>query len=142
MARFGVTVPSLAAGSVIRAASRKAGSDDFGSDSFRQPLEVFLGSCADEAQLTTFGRLLVTKMLAAALTNRIQLHRWSLDHPEVKDERIDSPWIIVGLPRTGTSLLSNLLGLDPMARPLRQWEAAHLIPPPRWKVRRRIRASP
>jgi hypothetical protein len=130
MARLGVALPSLAASSVTRAAARKAGSDDFGSDSYREPLEVFLGSCADEAELTTFGRLLVTKMVAAALTNRIDLHRWSVDHPEVKAERIESPWIIVGLPRTGTSLLSNLLGLDPMARPLRQWEAAHLIPPP------------
>ena len=40
-----------------------------------------------------------------------------------------SPWVIVGLPRTGTSLLSILLGLDPVARPLLQWEAAHPIPP-------------
>jgi hypothetical protein len=53
-----------------------------------------------------------------------------LDHPEVHSERIDSPWVIVGLPRTGTSVLSMLLGLDPMARPLLQWEAAHPIPPP------------
>ena len=47
-------------------------------------------------------------MLAAALANRIGLHRWSLQHPEVRDERIEGPWIIVGLPRTGTSLLSML----------------------------------
>ena len=106
-----------------------AGSDDFGSDSFREPLGVFLGACEEEAELTTFGRLLVSKMLASTLSNRIQLHRWSLDHPEVKDERIVSPWIIVGLPRTGTSLLSMLLGLDPLARPLLQWESAHPIPP-------------
>ncbi len=69
-------------------------------------------------------------MLSAALANRVDLHRWSLRHPAVEEETIDSPWVIVGLPRTGTSVLSNLLGLDPMARPLRQWEAAHLIPPP------------
>ena len=31
----------------------------------------------------------------------------------MRDERIERPWIIVGLPRTGTSLLSILLGLDP-----------------------------
>ena len=79
---------------------------------------MFLGACEEEAELTTFGRLLVSKMLASTLSNRIQLHRWALDHPEVKDERIVSPWIIVGLPRTGTSLLSMLLGLDPLARPL------------------------
>ena len=53
-----------------------------------------------------------------------------MEHPEVHHERIDSPWIIVGLPRTGTSVLSMLLGLDPVARPLLQWEAAHPIPPP------------
>ena len=68
-------------------------------------------------------------MLARALANRIALQRWSVEHPEVREERIERPWIIVGLPRTGTSLLSMLLGLDPVARPLLQWEAAHPIPP-------------
>jgi hypothetical protein len=128
--RLGREVPSLDPAAVVRAATKKAGSNDLGSDSYQEPLEVFLASCEAEAELTTFGRILVTKMLAAALTNRIELHRWALDHPAVAKESIDSPWIIVGLPRTGTSLLSMLLGLDPMARPLRQWEAAHLIPPP------------
>jgi len=128
--RLGREVPSLDPAAVVRAATKKAGSKDLGSDSYREPLEVFLASCEAEAELTTFGRILITKMLAAALTNRIELHRWALDHPAVAKESIDSPWIIVGLPRTGTSLLSMLLGLDPMARPLRQWEAAHLIPPP------------
>jgi hypothetical protein len=130
LARFGVTLPSLEPSSVVAAAVKTAGSGDLGSDSYREPLEVFLESCAGEADLTTFGRLLIAKMTASALVNRIALQRWSLDHPEVRDERIDSPWVIVGLPRTGTSVLSMLLGLDPMARPLLQWEASHPIPPP------------
>jgi hypothetical protein len=130
LARLGVTLPSLKPSSVVAAAAKAAGSDDLGSDSYREPLEVFLESCEREADLTTFGRLLISKVASSALANRIALHRWSLDHPEVRTERIDSPWIIVGLPRTGTSVLSMLLGLDPMARPLLQWEAAHPIPPP------------
>ncbi len=130
LTRMGFNLPSLTPASVVSSAVRSAGSDDFGSESFREPLEVFLDACATEADLTTFGRILVSKMLSQALANRIALHRWSLDHPEVLDEHIDSPWIIVGLPRTGTSVLSMLLGLDPMARPLLQWEAAHPIPPP------------
>ena len=69
-------------------------------------------------------------MLSAALTNRLELQRWAVEHPEVREERIEGPWVIVGLPRTGTSVLSMLLGLDPMARPLLQWEAAHPVPPP------------
>ena len=130
LSRHGVARPSLSPDSVMASAAKAAGCDDFGSDSFREPLGVFLDACEREAELTTFGRLLITKMLQRALVNRIDLHRWSTEHLEVYAERIDSPWIIVGLPRTGTSLLSILLGLDPVARPLRQWEAAHLIPPP------------
>ncbi|HTU38500.1 MAG TPA: sulfotransferase [Acidimicrobiales bacterium] len=127
--RFGLDFPPLTSSSVTKAAAKSAGSDDFGSDSYREPLDVFVGSCRDEAELTAFGRILIAKMLSSALSNRIELHRWSLDHPAVRDERIDSPWIIVGLPRTGTSLLSNLLGLDPVARPLLQWEASRPVPP-------------
>ncbi len=127
---LGLEVPSLRTASITKAATKSAGSDDFGSDSYREPLEVFVRSCEDEAELTTFGRLLVSKMLASALANRIELRRWSVEHPEVREERVESPWVIVGLPRTGTSLLSMLLGLDPTARPLLQWEASHPVPPP------------
>jgi hypothetical protein len=130
LARLGIDLPSLVPSSVESAAAKEARSDDFGGDSYRQPLEVFLDACAQEADLTTFGRILITKMLSGALANRIALHRWALAHPDVRGERINSPWVIVGLPRTGTSLLSLLLGLDPMSRPLLQWEAAHPIPPP------------
>ncbi len=127
--RVGLDYPPLSAASVTKGAIKAAGSDDFGSDSYREPLDIFLRSCIEEAELTTFGRILVTKMLSSALANRIQLHGWSIAHPGVRAERIEQPWIIVGLPRTGTSLLSMLLGLDPVARPLLQWEAAHPIPP-------------
>jgi hypothetical protein len=129
VARLGVKIPKLTPSSIVASAIKSAGSDDLGSDSFREPLEVFLDACEHEAELTTFGRLLISKMLSSSLANRIAVHRWSLDHPEVHAERIDSPWVIVGLPRTGTSVLSMLLGLDPTARPLLQWEAAHPIPP-------------
>ena len=129
VARFGPELPALTSSSVTAAAAKAAGSDDFGSDSYREPLEVYLRACREEAELTTFGRLLISKMLAGALANRIALHEWSNEHPEVREGRIERPWIIVGLPRTGTSLLSILLGLDPVARPLLQWEAAHPVPP-------------
>ncbi len=134
LARAGAQIPSLSPDKVVAAALKAADVDapmlaDLGSDSYREPLDRFLAAAADEAELTTFGRFLVTRMLTAALTNRVELHRWVVEHPEVTEERIEAPWVIVGLPRTGTSLLSNLLGLDPVARPLLQWEAAHPIPP-------------
>lgn len=130
LGRLGLHLPAMTPSAVTAAAIKLAGSDDFGSDSYQEPLEVYLESCRNEAELTTFGSFIVSKMLAAALANRLQLQQWAVSHPEVREERVNSPWVIVGLPRTGTSVLSMLLGLDPMARPLRQWEAAHPIPPP------------
>ena len=101
-----------------------------GSDSYLEPLTRYLTSAEEEAGLTTFGRFAVRGMLVSALANRIELHAWATEHPEIRQESIEAPWVIVGLPRTGTSLLSILLGLDPTARTPLQWEAAKPIPPP------------
>jgi len=130
LAALGLTVPSLASEAIVRAAQKRAGCRDMGGDSFGEPLERFLTAAREEADLNPFGRLAVKGMLVDSLCNRIELARWAREHPEIRDERIQAPWVIVGLPRTGTSLLSILLGLDPEARALLHWEAARLIPPP------------
>jgi hypothetical protein len=70
------------------------------------------------------------QLITSALVERLKVIDWAKRHPEVRDEKITRPWIILGLPRTGTTLLSLLLGLDPTARPLVQWEASHPVPPP------------
>ena len=127
--RLGLDRPALTCESVMAGAVKAAGRDDFGSDSYREPLEVFVTACRDEAELTPFGRFLVARMLQRALANRLALQSWASRHPEVRQETIAGPWVIVGLPRTGTSILDMLLGLDPQARPLLQWEAAHPVPP-------------
>jgi hypothetical protein len=129
LARIGIDKPSMDPAAVEAAAIKLAGCSDFGSDSYQEPLRLFLDSCMNEAELTPFGKVMVTKMCAAALANRLQLQRWATEHPEVRGEEIKSPWVIAGLPRTGTTILSNLLALDPMTRTLRMWESAHLIPP-------------
>jgi Sulfotransferase family len=127
--RLGLDRPALSCESVIEAAVKAASCDDFGSDSYHEPLDVFVTACRSEAELTTFGRFLVSRMLQRALANRLALQRWATEHPQVRAEAIAGPWVIVGLPRTGTSILSMLLGLDPRSRPLLQWEAAHPVPP-------------
>jgi len=130
LARAGLELPSLTSEAIVRAARKRAGGWNLGGESFREPLERYLAAARDEAELTLFGRLAVKGMLVESLRNRIELARWIREHPEVREERIEAPWVIVGLPRTGTSLLSILLGLDPEARALMHWEAARLIPPP------------
>ncbi|MFO0689206.1 MAG: sulfotransferase [Myxococcota bacterium] len=121
--------PKLDADDIVARAIAQAGSDQLGGDSYREPLERYIESLEAEARLSTFGRLALRGMLTSQLVTRIRLGGWTREHPEAASEEIRRPWIILGLPRTGTSLLSILLGLDPMARPIRQWEARTPVPP-------------
>ena len=111
-------------------AIKQAGSSDFGGDSYREPLERLCASMEEEAGLSTFGRMATKNMITSQLVTRIKLQEWTKANPGAADEEIKRPWVILGLPRTGTSILSILLGLDPMVRPLRQWEARAVVPPP------------
>lgn len=121
--------PRLDPDDIVARAIRAAGSDDLGGDSHREPLERYVASLEEEARLSTFGRLALRGMLTTQLATRIRLQEWTKAHPEAEKEEIRRPWVILGLPRTGTSILSILLGLDPMARPIRQWEARTPVPP-------------
>lgn len=121
--------PSLDPDSIVSDAIARAGSDRLGGDSYREPLERYVEALETEARLSSFGRIALRNMLVSQLVTRIRLRTWTDANPDAVREEIRRPWIILGLPRTGTSLLSILLGLDPMARPLRQWEARTPVPP-------------
>lgn len=111
-------------------ARKKTGLHDMGPGGYREGLEVLCRALEEEADLNLFGRMALRGMLVDTLANRLRLLGWAKEHPEVRDEPIRRPWIILGLPRTGTTLLSLLLGLDPHSRPLLQWESATPVPPP------------
>jgi hypothetical protein len=51
-------------------------------------------------------------------------------HPDIEQEEIRRPIFIVGLPRTGTSILHELLAQDPANRVPMSWEVMHPWPPP------------
>ena len=127
---LGVKWPSLAPDDLLAAAAKQAGFDDFGPETLREPLEVLQRAFDEEAGLTSFGRIVVRQLLVSSLSQRLRVLHWAREHPEVRDQKIERPWIILGLPRTGTTLLSFLLGFDPVSRPLLQWEASSPVPPP------------
>jgi hypothetical protein len=64
------------------------------------------------------------------LGQRLQIEDWYRRHPEIDAEVIDAPLIGLGLPRTGSTALSCMLGEDPNARSLRRWQSARPCPPP------------
>ena len=99
--KLGVEAPSLTPETLLRTARRDAGCDDPGEPSIEEPLGVLCDSLEREAGLSTFGRIGMRGLLLSNLKNRLQLVDWAKRHPEVREERIERPWIVVGLPAHG-----------------------------------------
>lgn len=116
--------------SLLDHACRRAGLDDFGDDDWREPFGVLLQSLEQEAQLTLMGRLLARNDILLWLDTRLQLTDLLKRHPEIQEQEITAPMVIAGLPRSGTSILFELLAQDPAVRVPETWEAMMPCPPP------------
>src|ERR1700679_140101 len=79
--------------------------------------------------VTPGGREFVYSQFVDAMWNRLRVIDYITQHPEVADEKVDRPLVVLGLPRTGTSLASYLLDQDPCRRSLLTWEAEDSVPP-------------
>ncbi len=108
---------------MLESAAKRYGSDDFGDGHFLEGLRVLCRSVNTEAKLHSFGQLFSKFVILNLLRNRLELsQRWK-EHPEVLTAPIERPVFIVGSPRTGTTLLFNLLAQDERFRYFRSWEA-------------------
>jgi sulfotransferase family protein len=113
---------------VARACDR-AGLDDFGGDTWREGLQVLVDTCESAPGVNPGGREFVYGQFVDALWNRLRVVDYVKQHPEVGEQRIERPLVVLGLPRTGTSLASYLLDQDPQRRSLLTWEAEDSVPP-------------
>lgn len=110
-------------------ATSATGLSDFGEfDDFRVGLRVLVAA-ADAAGLTGEARDAFDASCVALLVTRLKLIQVRSDQPAIAAERIDGPLAVIGLPRTGTTALVDLLAQDPAARSPMQWETANLFPP-------------
>jgi len=96
---------------------------------FLANLELLVGSCRRTGALNDTGREVLHKAALRRLRNLHALQAHVDDHPHVAHRPLVGPIVVTGLPRTGTTLLHNLLALDPAHRVLRFWEALHPVPP-------------
>jgi hypothetical protein len=128
--RIGFTLVSLDERSLLEAACRETGLDDFGGEEFREPLRLILRGLETEARLTLLGRLVARRDLLGLLTTRLRLAADRKRHLAIVHEHIARPFFIIGLPRTGTTLLHNLMGQDPASRAPQTWEVMAPSPPP------------
>ena len=106
---------------LVRAAIRLAKSDDFGGDDWKEPLHLLLKGYESSANLTELGRIVARRLVLGMLTNRLRTARKfkALTHLS----NIEKPVFILGLPRTGSTLLHELLDVHPDLQTPKLWQA-------------------
>ena len=132
---------SIKAVDLIETAKRRCGLDDFGGGDFFEGLSRLLDSCQRESQLNLIGRIVLRADLVRILCSRLCIERDRVAYPSIAQQEIREPLFILGLPRSGTTLLHTLLALDPEHRVPLTWETMTPSPPTREAEKRRIRQA-
>ncbi len=114
---------SLDEASLLQAAMRATGLHDFGDAAFREPLQLLLGDLEEDGGLTPLGCITARTLLGQLLRARLRVEDGLARHPEAAQQEVRCPIVIVGLPRTGTTHLHNLLSEVPGLRSLPLWES-------------------
>jgi hypothetical protein len=93
-------------------------------------LTRFVDSLNAEARLTEFGELVARERILMSLVNRLAYVEDRKKHPDIAEQRIDKPVFIIGFPRTGTTILHDIMAKDPASRAPLTWETMFPSPPP------------
>ena len=103
---FVIPEVDLSAETLMAEAMTTTGLHDFGDESFREPLKVLVASLNEEADLNAGGRFGQYQRILNILINRLRVEAWIEKHPEILDEEINSPVVIIGLQRTGSTFFT------------------------------------
>jgi hypothetical protein len=121
----------IVADALVEQAMRETGLDTFDSESFREGLGVFVSAFNKgirEGYHTDAGAARARSDSVFYLSNRLKVTDYLRQHPDAK-RKIERPVFVMGIPRTGTTLLSNLLAADPARRSPLEWEIEEPVPP-------------
>jgi hypothetical protein len=113
--------------SVLALGQRKAGLEDIGDPRFLEPFSEALKHYAGP-DFNGLAQVFSRQVASRAVVNRVCIEEHLKRHPEVLDVPVERPIFVLGFPRTGTTMLQNLLCLDNGRRGLEWWELNHPAP--------------
>lgn len=115
---------------MIQAAMEATGCADFDGDQWRPGLDRLLHALETEAELHDLGHEVAKAQIVGALSTRLRVIDWHRAHPRLAAQPVVAPVVILGQPRTGTTILFDLMAQDPGFRVPETWEVRDPIPPP------------
>ena len=125
-----MTTEPLALDELTDQALQATGLSDFGEESWREGAERLVAALNEEAALTELGAAIAAGDVVEYLTNRLRIVDWVTQNPTIRDGDIRPPIVVLGQPRTGTSILFDVLAQDPAHRVPVTWEVDQPWPPP------------
>ncbi|AKK25830.1 sulfotransferase [Mycobacterium sp. EPa45] len=118
---------TFAMAAVLADAQHKEGLTDWGPGDFEGPLGVLLDDYPG-AGLNAIGEHILRSGIVHSLRMRLRTQEWVRRHPEILDEQIEAPIVVVGMMRSGTTLLQRLLAADSRLHCARGWEVVEAAP--------------
>ncbi len=115
---------------LAEARERSQGLEDFGEGPFVEPLKLFVDSLENDARLNGMGQWIAKERALLHTVNRLLYVNDRKRYPEIEGEKITKPVFIIGFPRTGTTILHDILAQDPANRAPMTWETMFPSPPP------------
>jgi Sulfotransferase family len=115
---------------ILAAARAKTGLSDFGPDDFRERLQLLCDEWGGDREVNNLHRSMLYGYLLRYACNRLLIQDTWNRHPEIFAEKIEQPIIVIGLPRSGTTHLVNLLAADQRFHSLPLWESYEPVPLP------------
>ena len=110
---------------IINAAKNQTNLEYFGNSLFLEGFKCLVQSINEEADLNDIGMEAQQHRLIGILANLLRIEEASIQYPEILNEEIKSPVVIVGLPRTGSTMTHRLLASDPRHTAMLWWEGRY-----------------
>ena len=116
--------------SLLEQARQRTGLSDFGDTWFFEPMDRYIESVNAEGRLTPAGFAGQTEVIVKGLASRLRMIEDIKRHPEILDEKVEVAAIILGLPRTGSTIFHRLLASAPGMTAIRWFECQNYAPFP------------
>lgn len=111
-------------------ARARTGLSDFGDTWFLEPMDHYIAAANAEARLTPEGFAGQTEVIVKGLASRLRMVEDIRRYPEILDEKLHVAGVILGLPRTGSTIFHRLLASAPGMTAVRFYEAQNFAPFP------------
>ena len=115
---------------LLSEAARLSGLSDVGDDRFVHALRMMTRYYAEDIQVDEAGLRLVRSTIIRQLVNRARFAEDLRKHPEILDEDVSDPLVIIGLPRSGTTKSHRMMGVDPNLLKTYMWQLTNPAPFP------------